>query len=441
MLQVEYSQRKNLYKKIKDFFEIDIWQISESTLPTYKVYGLRTLKVLILSAKGFQKDHCTLKASALTFLSALSTVPLIIMAFAISQGFGFDIKREISTLLRGQEAVMGKVFIYADTMLHKTRGDLIAGVGLLVLFYTVMRLLHNIEDIFNSIWAIRRHRSLQRKFADYTAVLLVSPMLVFFSSSLNVFITAQIKSLTLEFDVLDYISPLLFTLVRLLPLTLLWLLLALLYIIMPNTRVRLKSAVFAAIFAGTILQMTQWMYINFQVNVSSYNAIYGSLAALPLFFTWLQISWIIALYGAELAFAHQHIDNYGYMNDDPLSPREKKYVALLVVRHVALRFKQGEPSTAHTIASDTHLPRGVVVDIIQELQAAKLLCELLPENNELRYQPSIDIHLITPKFVIERMETVGFNGTALGYQGEEALRLQSILSSSEKHMNQPLVDI
>ena len=437
----EHSQSRNLYKRITNFFEIDIWHISESTLPKYKVYGLRALKVIVLSVKGFQKDQCTLKASALTFLSALSTVPLIIMAFAVSQGFGFDIKREISTLLKGQEEVMGKVFVYADAMLHKTRGDLIAGVGLLVLFYTVMRLLHNIEEIFNSIWAIHRHRSLQRKFADYTAVLLVSPILVFFSSSLNVFITTQIKSLTLEFDVLDYISPLLFTLVRLLPLTLLWLLLALLYIIMPNTRIKIKSAVLAAVFAGTVLQFTQWMYINFQVNVSSYNAIYGSLAALPLFFTWMQISWIIALYGAELAFAHQHIDNYTYMNDEPLSPREKKYVALLIIRHVALRFKQGEPSTVQTISSGTHLPRGIIVDTIHELQSAKLLCELLPENNELRYQPAIDIYSLTPKFVIERMETVGFNGTTLGDQGEEALRLQSILASNEKHMNRALVDI
>ena len=381
-----------------------------------------------------------MKSSALTFLSSLSIVPAMVIAFGISQAFGFNIKKEIYGLLRGQEAIVDQVFVYAENLLTRTRSDLIAGIGLMVLFYAVMRLLHNIEDIFNSVWDIRRHRSIQRKFADYTSLLLISPVLVFISSSLNVFLTTQIRSLLMEWG-LSYISGLLTILVRFLPLTLLWLLLSLLYTIMPNTRVRLRSAAFAAVVAGTAFQLTQAAYINFQLGVSSYNAIYGSLAALPLFLVWMQISWMITLFGAELAFAHQNIQNYTYLYDRPLSQREKKYVALIVMSSLCKAFRIGEQSTYSSLSQSTQIPRGLIVRILADLQAAHLVCELLTDKNESRYQPALDIHRITPRLVIDRLETTGFTGMSMNQQGEAALRLRMILTANEEQMDSLLVDI
>lgn len=438
------EQREDLKKwaRLSYFFEVWLWQLDISLMPKRRRLFFHTLRIVVLSARGFYKDQCSLKSSALTFLSTLSFVPAMIIVFGISRAFGFDIKEEIYTLLKGQEVVVDQIFVYTSKMLSKTRGDIIAGAGLVILFYTVMRLLHNVETTFNSIWDISKDRSLQRKFADYTAILLVSPVLIFFSSSLNVSLITEIRTLVQGWHVLGpVVSFFLSLMARLLPLSLLWMLLALLYIIMPNTRVWVRSAIIASIVAGSALQLTQWMYIKFQIGVSNYNTIYGSLAALPLFLIWMYISWNIALYGAELAYAHQNVDNYTYLYNRPLSLRERKYVALLIMLRMSKFFQMGDPSTIASLAQTLEIPRGLIIQGLKDLQEARLVTQIHNDKEESQYQPALDIYLITPRLVIDRLETTGFTGLSVNHQTKEALYIRVLLSTESKHLDTRLIDL
>ena len=325
--------------KLIQFLEVDVWRTSLASLPRFKSFVYRIIRIVLLAIKGYQKDDCASQASALTFLSILSVVPVLAMAFGVSKGFGLEkgLQAYVLKSFAGHEDIMMQSFEYAQKMLDSTRGGLIAGIGLVILLYTVMRLLNNIEVTLDKIWEITKHRTFVRKLTDYLAIILIGLILVILSSSATVFISTQIKYLSEQISLLGAVQPLILFGIKLIPYTLIWLLFTLTYIILPNTRVNFKSALIAGIIAGTLYQLLQWGYINFQVGVSRYNAIYGSFAAFPLFLIWMQFSWLIVLLGAEISFAHQNADKYQFDNDTlQISPRHKKLIALLIVKKIEL---------------------------------------------------------------------------------------------------------
>ncbi len=390
--------------RITNFIERDIWTYPTQGLPWLTVKLLLGLKVLIIAVKGFNKNDCTTKSSALTFLSTLSWVPSLVIVIGISHGLGFDVKKEIYRFMQGQDKITDHLLGFAENMLDKTRGDVITFTGLLVLFFTVGRLLHNIESIFNSIWNINSHRTVQRKFTDYTAILILAPILMFSSSSLNIFIHTEVESLLSQSAELSFLSTLLEKAFSFIPYTLLWILLSLLYIIMPNTKVQIKSALIAGTISGTLFQLTQWFYINFQVGVSNYNAIYGSLAALPLFLIWLYTSWTITLFGAELAYAHQHLEEYDSLESTSYSAQDKKYIAFVVMRALCNAFQQGRSMTRRDLSKETGFTTHIIVPTLDTLIACKLVGEL--NTQETAYQPCLALKNITPALVLQRMEAI-----------------------------------
>lgn len=435
----------SLKKRISDliqFVEVDIWRIKLDTIPKRKGFIYKQIRVLVLAIKGFARDEVGVKSSALTYFTLLSIVPVVALAFGISKGLGFDIKESILTILAGQEQAITLTFEYAEKMLDNAKGGVVAGVGLIVLLYTVLNLLNNVEEAFNKIWEIKKQRSLQRKISEYTAILLISPILVFFSSSLTVFVNTQVTYLTEQIELLDLFTPFIFFLLKFLPYTLIWLLLILLYLIMPNTRVNIKSAIIAGIVAGTAFQLLQWGYIEFQVGVSKYNAIYGSLAALPLFLIWTQASWMIVLFGAELSFAHQNAARYEFTNETlQPSTRHKEFIALLIVRLIILRFKNGEPAmTAGEITDRILVPFRFAKVIIRELVEVKVLAEInMGEREEPAYQPAMDIDRITAYMVIDRLENRGLNNICIQNDAEAKLILRTI-DQMETDMDHSMVN-
>ena len=230
---------KDLRTKIANiihFIQVEIWQIEIKSLRGIKSVGLKSLRVVLLTIRGYTVDNISQRASALTFFSLLSVVPVIAMGFGIAKGFGFDkvLEKMVWESLPGQETVALQIITYAKSMLEDTKGGMIAGVGLLILFWTIMRLLNNIETSFNEIWEIHKHRSFERKFADYMSLMLFAPILVILSSSLNVFITTEVKNVTESLELLSIITPFILFLLKFIPYTLIWLLFTLLYMIMPN---------------------------------------------------------------------------------------------------------------------------------------------------------------------------------------------------------------
>jgi len=330
-----------------NFVTVDIWRIRLEDLPFGKSFLIKQLRIFLLTVRGFDEDKCFTRASSLTFYTLLSIVPVAAILFAVAKGFGFEsrLKRELFERFSGdaQQEVLWKVFDFAESMLQATKGGVMAGIGLVILFWSVINVLSQIEASLNDIWEIKESRTWGRKFSDYLAVMLISPILVLVSSSVTVFITTQITQLTHQIKLLGAISPLIFLSFKLIPYVLIWILFTIIYVLMPNTKVNLKSGLVAGIIAGTIFQIVQWGYISFQIGTAKYNAIYGSFAALPLFLMWVQISWWVVLFGAELSFANQNIGTYEYEPDsNKVSPGFKKVLTLQIAHLLIKNFASGQ---------------------------------------------------------------------------------------------------
>ena len=416
--------KKNALQEIEEwisraanFVAVDIWRIRLEDLPFGKSFLIRQLRIFLLTVRGFDEDKCFTRASSLTFYTLLSIVPVMAMLFGVAKGFGFE--KILETELRGavaklpgQEEVLNKVIVYAQSLLETTKGGVIAGVGLVLLFWSVVKVLSHIEASLNDIWEIREPRTWGRKFSDYLAVMLISPILVVVSSGATVFITTQITQLTAKIKLLGMVSPLIFLSFKLIPYVLIWVLFTIIYVLMPNTKVNLKAGIVAGIIAGTIFQVVQWGYISFQVGTAKYNAIYGSFAALPLFLLWVQISWWVVLFGAELSFAHQNVGTYEYEPDSlKVSPAFKKILTLQIAHLLIKNFAGGQkPFTDTEISAQLRAPIRLVHTILFDLVASRVISETTTrEDKKFGYQPARDIHTLTITSVLDAIEQNGTN--------------------------------
>ncbi len=404
------------------FVQVDLWNIRLADLPKSRSTLYHNLRIVILTGQDFVKDNCAMQASALTYLSILSIVPVIATFFGMAKGFGLDINlaQELNNLFPGQETVLGESVKYAQNMLDTARGGIIAGISIMVLLYTVLRLFHNIEMAFNGIWAIKKQRSIIRKVTDYLSIMIISPIILVLSSSMTVFITTQLDVLVVEYDILDSLVGLVKFGLRAVPLILICFMFSLLFIVMPNTKVKFKSAFYAGLITALAYQFLQYFYIEFQVGVSRYNAIYGSFAALPLFFIWVQLSWTLVLFGAEFAFAHQNANRH-YFDNDKTKPSlaSKKRLALLIMTAIAKNFERGDDGlTDEVIAERIGVPIRFVVLMLEELKEAKLIHEATDDNDDLVFLPSIDVHKLTIEFVVDRLEKQGLDQMAVGKLSE-----------------------
>ncbi len=401
-----------MVQKVKKFLTQDIWRIRLKDLPRSKSLLVNYLRVVILALRGFAEDKCQLRASALTFYSLLSIVPVVAMAFGIAKGFGFEkvLEEQLVEKFQGQEEIMTRVVEFAQSFLENTKGGLIAGIGIALLFWTVIKVLGNIELSFNHIWGIKTSRTLLRKFSDYLAIMLICPILLIVSSSLTVFITSQIQLITEKISLLGVFSPLIFLFLKLLPFCMLWLLFSVIYIVMPNTKVKFSSGIVAGIIGGTVYQIVQWIYISFQIGASKYGAIYGSFAALPLFLVWLQLSWLIVLFGAEISFAHQNVQTYEFEPDClNVSRNLKRSLSLRVVHLSVKNFSSGSiPLTAEQISEQLEIPIRLLNEILFDLVNAGILVEVkTPDMRVFAYQPARDINCLTIQYVIDALDDYG----------------------------------
>ena len=428
----------NATTKIFNFLKTGVWQISNDELSKPKALLLKPLRVLLLATNGYVRDNSALHASALTFYSLLSVVPVAAMAFGIAKGFGLEGRLEEQLYLRlaGQEEVVSKIIAFARSLLENTQGGLIAGVGVAVLFWSAIKVLSHIEGTLNTIWKVEG-RPFLRKFTDYLSILIISPLLVVVSSSANVFITTQVTAITGKIELLNMASPLILPALKLLPFGLVWLLFIMIYMVMPNTHVRFISALVAGIIAGTIYQFTQGAYINAQVLVSKYNAIYGSFAALPLFLIWLQISWMIVLLGAEIAFAHQHVSHHTMLADFHKSnAHSRRRYAVHILRLIVQRFKEGEaPLTTVQISEALKLPPVLVEQLAGHLKDSGLISAVQGQDpNGPAYQPAKDIQTITIASVLDALDKRGPSDLPENI-GDDFKALSKIVDDVRSEMN------
>jgi len=424
------------------FIRIDIWRIRLNDLPFQKIILIKPLRVLILSIRGFDQDKCLLRASALTFYTLLSIPSVFALLFGISKGFGFEKRLETSLMKNfpGQEEFMKQVIAFSTSLLDQTKGGIIAGIGVAVLFWSVLKVLGHIENSLNDIWEIKESRSWGRKISDYLSVMLIAPVLILMSGSLTVFITTQITEITQKVTLLGYISPLIFFSFKLIPFVLVWVLFTVIYVLMPNTKVNLKAGILAGVIAGTIYQIFQGIYIGFQIGVARYNAIYGSFAALPLFLFWVQISWWIVLFGAELSFASQNDDTYEYEPDSlRVSPAFKKLLTLRVAHMLIHNFKEGHPPLTDIQISDRlRIPIRLLHRILYELVSSHLFVETKTRVDQtFGYQPARDINGLSIKNVLEAIEQNGTDDIPVAKTEEFNVLSKSLEKFGEAMENSP----
>jgi len=408
---------KSLLRMVPDFVEFineGIWRIRLRDLPKGRRLLTRYLRVFIIAAKQFRGDKCPLRASALTFYSLLSVVPVVAMAFAIAKGF--DLQKHLETQLMekfsGQEMMVTQIIEFSRNMLDNTRGGIIAGVGVVVLLWAVINVLGQIEEAFNDIWGLKKARSLGRKFSDYLSIILVGPLLLIMSSSVTVLIATNLTQITNKIALLGVFSPLITLIIKTLPYCFIWILFAFVYIFMPNKKVHFLSGLIAGIAAGTIFVIVQKLYIDFQIGVATYNAIYGSFAALPLFLMWLQISWLIMLFGAEISFAYQSVDEYEFEPDSKkISPLFRKLLSLQIAHLLVMNFMNGnKPMTVSSICTTLDIPVRLVQDILYDLAGCGILSDTTSESEgEPAYQPARDINGLSISFILLAMENKGID--------------------------------
>ncbi len=401
-----------MVSKIIDFIKTGIWRIRLEDLPRKKSFFIKQLRIVLLASRGFKEHKCRFRASALTLYSLLSVVPVVALAFGIAKGFGSDklLEKELLEKFPGQQEVLMQVVNFAHSLLEETKGGLIASIGVAVLFFIVVKLLSNIEYSFNDIWGIKEQRSIGRKLSDYLSIILICPFLVIMSSSITVFISTQIAHITERFAFLGVFSPLIFFMLKLLPYCMIWGVFAFIYIFMPNTKVNFKSGLIAGMIAAAGYQVVQFAYINFQVGVAHYNAIYGSFAALPLFLIWLQISWLIVLFGAEISFTLQNVNKYEFETDClRVSSSFKKLLSLQTAHLLIRNFSNGhKPLTAMQISHSLEIPIRLLSQILYELVESGIAFGIKTEEyKEVAYQPARTINVLTIKYIINALEQRG----------------------------------
>lgn len=403
-----------MLSKVIDFVTRDIWRLRLTNYTPAKSFLIKQLRIIILAIRGYAEDKCKFRASALTFFSILSIVPVVAMFFGIAKGFGMQekVKAQILERFAGQEDVGKYIVEFANKLLDSTQGGIVAGIGVAFLFWTIIKVLSNIESSFNDIWGVKKPRRIGRKFSDYLSMMLVCPILLVVSSSLTVAISSQVKATLDTYTFFQAIGPVVSVLLRMLPYCTLWIVFSFVFIFMPNTKVRFRSGILAGIVAGTTLQFAQWAFFSFIIGLTKYNAVYGSFAALPMFFIWFQISWLIILFGAELAFAHQNVDTYEFEQDClRVSHSYKRLLSLLVMQLIVKNFcEEQQALNASDISHKLEIPIRLVRQILFELVESSVASEVtMEEEKVVSYQPGRNVDILSVKYVVDALEESGYS--------------------------------
>lgn len=399
-------------RKIADiwkFLTYEIWRITEDEVTRTKFSVYNIIKTIYVCINRFTNDRIVNKASALTYSTLLAIVPILAILFAVARGFGVStlLEHQLRTGFGGTTETTEAILLFVDSYLSQTKSGIFIGIGLIMLLWTVINLVSSIEITFNRIWQVKKTRSMYRKITDYFSMFLLMPILIVVSGGLSIFMSTMLKQME-DFALL---APILKFLIQLTPFVLTWFMFTGLYIFMPNTKVKFKHALISGILAGSAYQAFQFLYIGSQLWVSRYNAIYGSFAALPMFLLWLQISWTICLFGAELTYAGQNIRNFSFDKDTRnISRRYRDFISILIMSLIAKQFAKNElPYTAERISEEHQIPIRLTNQILYQLQEIDLIHEVVidEKSEDIAYQPSMDINQMNVAILLDRLDTYG----------------------------------
>lgn len=430
----------NITKKLKDiytFLMVDIWSIGKGDVSKMRFLFYSILKKLLLAIEFTTTKRITSAAAALTYSTLLAIVPIFAVVFGIARGFGYNkyIEEWFRESFSSQPQVSEIIIGFVNSYLVHTKSGLFLGIGLLFMLFTVIMLISNIERTFNDIWQAKKPRSMFRTITDYTSMLLLMPVVIVITSGISIFFATIFK----QIEDTMVIGSLAQFFLQLLPYVLMSGVFIALYLFMPNTKVKLSCALVPGILAGVAMQGLQLFYIHSQIWVSSYNAIYGSFAALPLFMLWIQISWLICLFGAELCYANQNMDDYAFKaKTEDLSHRYKMLLCLVLASRICCNFSEGaKPLSALKLKLATGIPIRIVNDLLYQLVQINILTEIPggDKDGESLYQPAECITRLSVGTLIDRMEAQGKWSLTIDVKQLSSTAWKKIIAERNTYLN------
>ncbi len=362
-----------MWKQWRLFWTEGLWNFRLEETLGWRRRWYRWLRIVSLSTRGFVADRCAQKASSLTYYTLMSIVPMLTIFFAIARGFGVQETLRDSLLEKFQEQHIAvfEIITFAEKLLEASGRSLVAGIGAVLLFWTAIQLLGNIEESLNHIWDVHKKRPLRHMITEYFSWLFIAPLLFVVSNSVAVLVIRHAELWIGDIKLLLFI-------IRLIPYALFWLFFSFLYYFLPNAKVRYSSALIGGMVSGTLYFIVQLGYIYFQVGVTRYGAIYGSLAALPLFLLWIQVSWFILLFGAEVSYAHQTLEKHEFENmAKQASPNVRRLVSLWILHLIMKQFHETRKAvTLAWLIRHCHIPIALAMPTLNVLREAGLLLEI-----------------------------------------------------------------
>ncbi len=408
--------RKGFLARAYRFFSEDIWHLEPAPLTATRRVLRRISRLGFLTLNGFNSDRCLVRASALTYVTVLSLVPLLALSFAMLKGLG------IYKRFREQQlAAWLDRFLPLDPeslqppplrdalermlgFVDSTNLNALTAVGIVVVFWAAIELLGTIENAFNEIWGVTRARSLVRKITDYLAIVVITPVLLVaaigLTSAAQSYQIVQVLERDLGLGVLMGLA------VRFAPLLAGWAAFSFLYMAMPNTRTRLSSSLIGGLVGGTAWQIVLWLHLEFQIGVANYSAFYSTFAAVPIFLVWVQVSWSIVLFGAELSFAHQHEHDYRRAALwRSATPARRTAVGLRVIARVAQAFRSGLPApSTGDLERVLSLPAQPIDDALEACESARLVARVATAEGGSAWLPARELSAIRVAEVLEALD-------------------------------------
>ncbi len=300
---------KYIAGRLKRFLTEDIWNLDIESFSRAKARSIKYLKVLIITIKTFSAERIGFQATALSFFGTMAVVPFIAIVFAITDGLGLADKLETllySYFVNSQETI-NMVLGFANNIIATAKSSSMGLVSALVFVWLVFWMMISVERVFNNVWRVRKSRNIFKRISFYVTILMISPfvILLFFSGSMVY--SNMLKGIGLDIAYFESLASLAAWVLFYAVATLTF---SAMYKFIPNHKVIYSSALRAASVSAFAFTVLQYLYLETQLFVTRLNMVYGAVAAIPLFMVWMNIGWFIILFGAELSYAYQHVDNY-----------------------------------------------------------------------------------------------------------------------------------
>lgn len=420
-------------RQLIHFLTRSLWRVTvdDVSRSRYKSYNL--LKITIQTIKCFIKDRVWIRAAALSYTTLFSIIPILALLFAIAKGFGFSNLME--RLLRGglvENSTVDMVMTFIDNYLKYAQSGVFIGIGIAMLLWAIINLADSVESNMNAIWDVKKQRSYFRKLTDYMALFVIFPIIIILYAGISIFMTTIYQQLAEYFLISSFVH----ICIKLAPYILSGLIMTGLFIFIPNTKVKFLNAFIPGMITGIVFQAFLYIYIQIQMSVSSYNAIYGSFAIIPMFMLWADISWSIILFGVEMSYVSQNIEQYNFGDEvDNVSRRYHDFMCVVIMSLICKRFAQGnKPYTSNELSDDGQIPIRLTNRLLDELEEVGLIHGFSADakSDIEHFVPAIDINQLSVGRLLSTIESAGCEDFKIDHSKEFSNQWEAFIKNKQE---------